>query len=91
MRWLAIMLRTAFPELYFTIEDLVAEGDKVTARFTMSATHRDELWGIVPTGKQLTITVMEIYHILEGKIEEQWVILDALGMMQQLGAILEPG
>src|SRR5215208_5272338 len=80
-----------FPDLRFTIEDLAAEGDKVIARFTMSATHRGELWGIPLTGKQLTLTAMEIYRIAEGKIDEQWVILDALGMMQQLGAIPEPG
>jgi len=85
------MSLSAFPDLRFTIEDLAAEGDKVIARFTMSATHRGELWGIPPTGKQLTLTAMEIYRIAEGKIDEQWVILDALGMMQQLGAIPEPG
>jgi steroid delta-isomerase-like uncharacterized protein len=84
------MSLSAFPDLRFTLEDLVAEGDKVVARFTMSATHRGELLGIPPTGKQLTLTVMEIFRIAGGRIEEQWVILDALGMMQQLGVIPEP-
>jgi steroid delta-isomerase-like uncharacterized protein len=84
------MSLSAFPELHFTIEDLVAEGDKVVARFTMSATHRGELWGIPPTDKQLTLTVVEIFRRAEGRIEEQWVILDALGMMQQLGVIPGP-
>ena len=60
------------------------------ARFTMSATHKGELWTIPPTGTQLTLTAVEIYRIAEGRIEEQWVILDALGTMKQLGVIPEP-
>jgi steroid delta-isomerase-like uncharacterized protein len=86
---LIAMYRSAFPDLHFTIEDMVAEGDKVVIRVAIHATHEGELLGIPPTEKQLTFTSTEIFRLAEGKIDEQWVNFDALGMMQQLGAIPE--
>jgi steroid delta-isomerase-like uncharacterized protein len=88
---LATMFLTAFPDLHFTIEDLIAEGDKVTGRYTARGTHKGELMGIPPTNNAISLTVLEIYRIADRKIAEQWVILDALGMMQQLGVIPAPG
>ncbi len=85
------MYRAAFPDLRFTVEHLVAEGDSVAARLTARGTHRGELMGIPPTGKQVTLAVMELYRLADGKIAEQWVNFDALGMMQQVGAIPAPG
>ncbi len=84
------MYRSAFPDLRFTIEDMVAEDDKVAMRVGMSATHKGELLGIPPTENRLSLTAMEIYRLREGKIEEQWVNVDTLGMMQQIGAIPVP-
>jgi steroid delta-isomerase-like uncharacterized protein len=81
------MYRSAFPDLHFIVEDMVAEGDKVATRVGISATHRGELLGIPPTEKQLTFTAMELYRLAEDKIDEQWVNVDTLGMMQQIGAI----
>jgi steroid delta-isomerase-like uncharacterized protein len=81
----------AFPDLRFTIEDIVAEGGKVVVRLTGRGTHKGELLGIPPTDKQITLTTIEIYRLAEGKIDEQWVIMDALGVMQQLGAFSQPG
>ena len=87
---LIVMYRSAFPDLHFTVEDMVAEGDKVATRIGISATHRGELLGIPPTEKQLAFTAMELYRIANGKIDEQWVNVDTLGMMQQIGAIPAP-
>ena len=86
-------LFTAFPDLRFTVEDLIAEGDKVAARWTSQGTHNGEFMGIAPAGKQVTVTVCDIAHWEGGKIVEDWVLVDMLGLMQQLGVIppLEQG
>ncbi len=81
------MYLTAFPDLHLTAEDMIAEGDKVVSRLTMRGTHRGEFMGIPPTGKQVTITGIQIPRIAGGKITENWINLDALGMLQQLGVI----
>jgi steroid delta-isomerase-like uncharacterized protein len=87
---LIAMYRSAFPDLHFTLEDMVAEDDRVTTRLGISATHKGELLGIPPTENRLSFTAMELYRLKEGKIDEQWVNVDTLGMMQQLGAIPVP-
>ena len=79
--------RTAFPDLHFTIEDQIAEGDKVTTRYTLTGTHTGEFMGIPPTGKQVTVTGMSISRIVDSKLVEEWDNVDTLGMMQQLGVI----
>jgi predicted ester cyclase len=85
------MYLSAFPDLRFAVEDMVAEGEKVVLRYTIRGTHKGELLGISPTDKQVTLTATETYRLAGGMIEEQWVNMDALGMMQQLGAIPQPG
>lgn len=84
---LATRYRTAFPDLQFTLEEIVAEGDKVAVRYTSRGTHQSELSGIAPTGKQVTVTGTFISRLANGKVEESWVNWDALGLMQQLGAV----
>jgi len=79
------MMRTAFPDIHLTIEDTVAEGDKVVMRYTGRGTHKGDLMGIAPTGKQITITGMVISRHVGGKQVEAWVAMDQLGMLQQLG------
>ncbi len=83
-------LRVAFPDLHYTVEELVAEGDKVV-RYTGRGTHRGELWGIPPTGKQMSYTGILIWRFAEGKIAEHWAEPDRLGLMQQLGVISPQG
>ena len=78
---------TGFPDLHATVEDLIAEGDKVVARVTSRATHQGEFMGIPPTGKRLSWTWIEIDRIKDGKIVECWDNSDDLGLLQQLGAI----
>jgi serine/threonine protein kinase len=79
---------TAFPDLTTTIEDLIAEGDKVAVRQTWRGTHTSEFLHIPPTGKQVTFTSNEVSG---GKLAEEWVELDMLGLLQQLGAIPPSG
>ncbi len=90
-RQLVAMYRAAFPDLHFTVEHLVADGDLVVARFTVRGTHRGELMGIPATGAQVTLDAMELFRLAGGKVAEQWVAMDALGLLRQLGAVPAPG
>lgn len=78
--------REAFPDGLTTIEDVVAEGDKVVTRWTFRGTHEGEFAGFAPTGKQVTLAGINIDRIEGGKFVERWYQSDGLGMMQQLGA-----
>jgi steroid delta-isomerase-like uncharacterized protein len=82
---------TAFPDMMATIEDLIAEGDKVAARLTFRGTHTGPMMGIPSTSKQVTILAMNIFRVANGKLVEQWVNSDDLGLMQQLGVIPTQG
>jgi steroid delta-isomerase-like uncharacterized protein len=84
---LVAMYRNAFPDIRTTIDDVIAEGDKVVIRWTGRGTHKGELMGIAPTGKTVTVTGIGIDRIANGKIVEHWESFDQLGMMQQLGVI----
>jgi predicted ester cyclase len=90
MRGLATMLRTAFPDLHFTIEDLVAEGDTVAGRVTMSGTHEGPFMGMPPTGRSVRQDQMHIVRFRDGKAIEHWGVRDDLSMMRQLGVIPSP-
>jgi steroid delta-isomerase-like uncharacterized protein len=85
------LYRNAFPDLRFNVEDLIAEGESVTARWSCRGTHKAELNGIAPTGKQITISGISVVRFSSGKMVEGWVNWDALGMMQQLGVVQELG
>lgn len=85
------MFRTAFPDIHVTIEDMIAEGDKVVWRYTLRGTHRGEFMGIAPTGKSMTLTGILISRFVDDKVVEDWNNYDALGMLQQLGAIPSMG
>lgn len=85
------MYLAAFPDLHVTVEDLIAEADKVVSRCTYRGTHRGELLGIPPTGKQVTVTGIEINRFEGGKSVEHWLEADNLGMLQQLGVVPAPG
>ncbi len=90
-RQFAGMFLTAFPDMHFKVEDMIAEGDKVVARITMSGTQQGAFMGIPPTGKHVTITAIDISRMAGGKSVEHWIEMDTLGMMQQLGVIPAPG
>ena len=85
------LYRGAFTNAHISVEDQLAEGDRVVTRWTGSGTHQGELMGVAPTGNQVRITGITINRVSGGKIVESWSNYDALGMMQQIGAIPEPG
>ena len=87
---LTSMMRSAFPDFKATIEDILADGDKVVIRMTWSGTHKGEFMGIPATGKRMSIGVIDIIRVSGGKLVEHWGQMDAMGMMQQLGAIPAP-
>ena len=78
---------TAFSNINLTVEDVIAEGDKVVTRITTTATHTGDLQGLPPTGKDISLEGISIMRIADGKIAEEWEIFDIMGMMQQIGAI----
>ncbi len=80
-------VRTGFPNFNVTIEDQLADDDKVVTRFRMSGTHNGQWMGAAPTGKQVTTGGIWIHRIAEGKIVERWGHVDRLGMAQQMGVI----
>jgi predicted ester cyclase len=83
--------RRGFPDVVSTIEDLIAEGDKVVARWRSRATHRGEYMGIPPTGKEVEFTGISVYRIEGGKIAESWNSEDQFGLLRQIGAVPQPG
>jgi steroid delta-isomerase-like uncharacterized protein len=85
----ATLYRSAFPDLRFTVEDVIADGDRVVARYSARGTHKGELNGIAPTGKQVNVSGVSIVRFANGKIVEGWANWDALGLMQQLGTVPE--
>jgi steroid delta-isomerase-like uncharacterized protein len=80
------MLRDAF-HAHFTIEDLIAENDKVVARWTSRGTHVAEFLGIPPTGKPYTIAGIDNHRLVDGKLAEHWHVVDQLSQLRQLGVI----
>lgn len=81
---------TAFPDLHFTVEAVVAEGDKVVVRWSMRGTHRGAYQGRPPTGKAVEVTGMSLFRLADGKIQEITVSMDRLSQWQQLGWLPEP-
>jgi steroid delta-isomerase-like uncharacterized protein len=79
--------RAAFHGLHVTIDDIMTNGDKVTARFTARGVHKGEFMGLPPTGKAITMTGIEIFRIKDGKIAELWGEANLMGLMQQLGIL----
>jgi steroid delta-isomerase-like uncharacterized protein len=84
-RQLVAARRAAFPDIHVTVEDQVAEGDKVSTRRTWEATHRGPYRGIAATGKRVKWSQISIVRIADGKIVEDWAVADELSILQQLG------
>ncbi len=82
--------RAGCPDLQITTDDLVAEGDQVTKRWTIRATHTRDLSGLPPTGKRIALSGLELFRLADGKIVECWTAYDNLSLLQQLGAIPTP-
>jgi steroid delta-isomerase-like uncharacterized protein len=80
-------LLTAFPDLKAIIHDQIAEGEKVVTRKSLRGTHRGDFLGIAPTGKAVSLEVIDILRLVDGKIVEHWNVVDLLGLMVQLGVM----
>jgi steroid delta-isomerase-like uncharacterized protein len=81
------LFKGGLPDLHITIEDMLAEGDRVAVRWTATGTHTGPFLGIAPTQKRMNLPAMYIYRLSEGKIAEAWLIRDELGMLKQLNAV----
>jgi steroid delta-isomerase-like uncharacterized protein len=82
--------RTAFPDLHFTIESMIAEGDQVAVRYVFDGTHRGTFLGIPATGTQVRITGIALWHVVGQKIMECWSQFDLLDFIQQVGSWPQP-
>jgi steroid delta-isomerase-like uncharacterized protein len=83
---LLAMLRTGFPDIYWTLEETITEGDKVAARFRMEGTHRGDFFGTPPTGKTISVRALNFYLLADGQIVREQRQPDLLGILQQIGA-----
>jgi steroid delta-isomerase-like uncharacterized protein len=81
------MMRGGFPDIQWTLEEMVAEGDKVAARFTMRGTHLGTFFGAPSTGKTIAVQALNIYRLSHGQIIEETGQPDLLGLLQQIGAV----
>lgn len=81
----------AFPDLHLTVEDAVAEGDLVAQRIRFKGTHTGEFQGLPPTHREVSFSGLELNRFVDGKVEEHWFQMDALGLLQQLGLVVLPG
>ena len=81
------MMRSGFPDIQWTLEEMIAEGDMVAARFIMRGTHRGTFFGVPPTGKPIQVQAMNFYRLSEGQIVEERGHPDLLGLLQQIGAV----
>lgn len=82
-----VELRTGFPDIHFTIEDLIAERDRVVVRWKWEATHDGPFRGIQPTHKRMNNTGIAIYELKDGKVVRNWLETDRLGALQQMGVV----
>lgn len=80
-------MRSAFPDIRWTVDEMLAEGDKVFTRFTWSGTHEGAFLGVTATGRRITVKGMVIDRLVAGKMADSRILMDTLGMMQQLGAL----
>ena len=85
------MFRAAFPNMQVTLEEELAEDDKVITRGYFTGTHQGDFQGIPPTGKQIKVKYIDVWRVTNGKLVENWVQMDQLGLMQQLGVMPVPG
>jgi steroid delta-isomerase-like uncharacterized protein len=81
------MIRAAFPDIHWVVEEMVAEGETVASRFTWSGTHRGEFLGVPATGRRVVVKGMVIDELAGGKMSKSRILMDSLGMMQQLGVV----
>jgi C-1 hydroxylase len=87
MKKLFAMGLHAFPDWHETVEDIIAEGDKVWVFLTYSGTHKGEFMGLAPTGNRVETKAVDIYRVVNGKLAEYWTVTDKLNIFKQVGAV----
>jgi steroid delta-isomerase-like uncharacterized protein len=80
------MMRGGFPDIQWTLEEAIAEGDKIAARFTMRGKHTGTFFGVPPSGREIAVAAVNFYRFSEGKIVEEFGQPDLMGLMKQIGA-----
>ena len=85
------MSRGAFPDLHVVVEAQLAEADRVVTRWTARGTHTGAFMGLPPSGRQVSVSAIHIHRIAGRRVVEHWEQIDALGLLQQLGALPAPG
>ena len=86
-RMIVGMMRGGFPDIQWTLEELISEGDKLAARFTMQGTHRGHFMGVPPTEKKITVQALNIYHLSNGQIIKEYGQPDLFGLLAQIGGL----
>ena len=84
------VMRGGFPDIQWTLEELIVEGEKIAARYTMRGTHEGTFFGVPATGKKIAVQGMNFYDVVDGKIVGERGLPDLLGLMQQIGAVPAP-
>jgi steroid delta-isomerase-like uncharacterized protein len=87
LKWLIAMFRTAFPDLHCNVEDEIRDGNRFAAHWTMHGTHRGLFMGNSPTDRRVEVQGMIFGRIENGRITEEWILIDQLGILQQLGLV----
>jgi steroid delta-isomerase-like uncharacterized protein len=90
LKEIVAMLRTAFPDMHWSVDETIAAGEKVVTRFTWTGTHKGEFLGIPATGRPVSVKGVVIDRIVGGKMTDSRILMDNFGMMQQLGVISPP-
>lgn len=81
------MMRSGFPDIQWTLEETIAEGDNIVARYTMRGTHQGAFMGVAPTGNKIAVQALNIYRFADGKIVEELGQPDLLGLLHQIGGL----
>ena len=90
LKQLQMGLVAAFPDARLTINNQVAEGDKVVTHKTFEGTHQGDLFGMPPSGKQVRFDIIDIWGIVDGRMKDHWAVADMMSLMQQIGAAPSP-
>lgn len=90
MRAFGEMFLGGFPDMHITIDDVIGEGDRVVTRGRWTGTHQGDFMGIPATGRSVDVEYIDLWRVEDGLLAENWVQMDIMGMMQQLGVVPDP-
>jgi steroid delta-isomerase-like uncharacterized protein len=91
LKQLILAFRTAFPDLHCIVQEEIAQGDRTAVHWTMRGTHQGAFMGNRPTGRPIRVQGIIIVRVVDGRIVENWILIDQMSILQQLGIIPPPG